>query len=405
MVLAFFIVTPPLHYYLKKMSQSYSPGTILSAGFGPTLEQVIMLSDNKVATKTFAGKPVQRRDIMSMADWLLVIGDQKVQTDYLPLASGGSVAPSADAAVLPPVAMANLLPPVAEVKLEPEVTYPVGTKLSWKHAEGADQWYSPNMRTAIVLKDGILQVKEVINDVTVMTTRPGAHYQTCAQKFFSSLADWKAQLPAGGSITATEVTEDFTLPSIKRKAAKPFKATTDLGYIEEIQKRFSVCAYLEEGASPTQSLADQLANIRHQMTLVDTLTSAASMATTKAPREIADALEKADIAVRRMRRASKKASRIQNGICLEPSKAKTNPIWFTNAYRARLMAFVKGREIDICASTRLNLLGLAGNPDTGCFGMWFSPKTGGSFAHLGIDLKADGKPRLKVYYRRESIEL
>ena len=122
-------------------------------------------------TKTFADKPVERRDIISMADWLLVIGDQKVQTVYLPLSSGGSTLPSADAAVVPPVAMASLLlPQEPEVKPEPEVTYPVGTKLSWKHAEGADKWYSPNSRTAIVLKDGILQVKEVLNSVTVTTT-------------------------------------------------------------------------------------------------------------------------------------------------------------------------------------------------------------------------------------------
>jgi len=65
----------------------YTPGTILSIGFGSTLEQVIVLTDDKVATKTFAGNPVTRRDIMSLADWRIVAQSlgHEIQTDYLPL--------------------------------------------------------------------------------------------------------------------------------------------------------------------------------------------------------------------------------------------------------------------------------------------------------------------------------
>lgn len=390
------------------MSQSYTPGTILSVGFGPTLEQVIMLSDNKVATKTFGGKPVDRRDIMSMTDWLLVIGDQKVQTDYLPLSSGASSAvPSASAPILPTVAEATLLPQEPEVKPEPEVTYPVGTKLSWKHAEGADEWYSSNSRTAIVLKDGILQVREVVNSVTVTTTRPGAYYATCAQKFFSSLADWKQQLPAGGSITVTEVTGDMSVPSINRKAQAPIKAASDVDYIKELQQRFSVHSKLEKGLTPAQRLAEQVSNIRHFMTQVDSLTSPLVLATTRAPREIAEAFEKADFAARRLRRAIKRASGIQQMICTDPSKALVVPIWFANHYKQRLVAFVKGKEIEICCAPQDGILGLNGDPSLGTpYGHFHGfPKTGKTFAELGIDLKADGKPRLKAYYRRESIEL
>jgi hypothetical protein len=38
-------------------------------------------------------------------------------------------------------------------------------------------------------------------------------------------------------------------------------------------------------------------------------------------------------------------------------------------------------------------------------GKWVKPTLGKTFAELGIDMKADGKPRLKVYYRKDSIEL
>jgi hypothetical protein len=110
------------------------------------------------------------------------------------------------------------------------------------------------------------------------------------------------------------------------------------------------------------------------------------------------------LAAKRLRKATKNASRTQARISCDPSKADVTPLWFQNEYKQRLCAFVKGREIEICADSKQGLMGLAGNPDTGCFGEWFSPKTGKTFASLGIDLKADGKPRLKMHYRRESIE-
>lgn len=375
------------------MSQSYSLGTILSVGFGPTLEQVIVLNGDKVATKTFAGKPVERRDIMSMADWLIVIGDQKIQIDYLPL----PVSPAEPQAEAEPQAQAPVQP-------QPKKVYPIGTKLSWKPTGETDRWGSPNSRTAIVLKDGVLQVKEVINHVTTMN-KPGATYSGCARKFFSSLADWEAQLPAGGSITASEVTEDFSVPSIQRKAKAPVKATTDVDYMNELRKRFSVHAYLDEGFTPTQSLASEVNIMRANMDVINDLTTPLSLSTTRAPQDIAIALVKAYFASQRLCRASKRATRIQGSICFEPSKALVAPIYFRNDYKQRLVAFAGGQEIEITSNSKMGLIGLAGNPDKACFGKWFSPKVGKTFAELGIDMKADGKPRLKVYYRRESIEL
>lgn len=377
------------------MPQSYSLGTILSVGFGPTLEQVIVLNGDKVATKTFAGKPVERRDIMSMADWLIVIGDQKIQTDYLPL----PVSPAE------PQAEAETQAPVQpQAQPEPEKVYPVGTKLSWRPTGETDGWASPNSRTAIVLKDGVLQVKEVINHVTTMN-KPGATYSGCARKFFSSLADWKAQLPAGGSITATEVTDDFSVPSIQRKAKAPVKATTDVDYINELHKRFSVHAYLDEGFTPAQRLANEVNIMRANMDVINDLTTPLSLSRTRAPQDIAKALERAYFISQSLFRASKRAKRIQDGICIEPSKALVAPIYFRNVYKQRLVAFAGGQEIEITSNSKMGLIGLAGNPDKGHFGKWFSPKVGKTFAELGIDMKADGKPRLKVYYRRESIEL
>jgi hypothetical protein len=160
---------PAIFYYplVNTKMSTYTPGTILSVGFGPTLEQVIVLTEDKVATKTFGGQPVIRRDIMSLQDWQIVVGSQVIQTDSMPVPAAvtepAAVAEPVPAAVTEPVPMAEPVPAAVAV----QESYPVGTKLSWKHPDGSDQWYSPNSRTAIVLKGGIvLQVKEVINGIT-----------------------------------------------------------------------------------------------------------------------------------------------------------------------------------------------------------------------------------------------
>jgi hypothetical protein len=364
------------------MSQTFAPGTILSVGDGPTLEQVIVLTDGKVATKTFAGKPVQRRDIMSMDDWRLVIGDQRIQLDYLPLAAAEAPAPA------------------------PE-SYPIGTKLNWSLGDGSDQWYNPNSRTAIVVKDGILQVKEVILGIPTMTQTPGADYQRVAKKFFSSLADWKATLPANGTIKVSVATEDFSLPSIQRKAAKPIVAETDIGYLAELQSRYGVHAGLNEGFT----LVEQRSNCIEKMTDMtdvindlmrsNTVTNVGSATCSS----VYDTMESLARFGRRLVRHARSTQDVQLAIKNSPEKANVKPISFFNNYRQRIVAFVRGREVEITCCKKLGLLGLAWDRERDIIGKWVKPTTGKSFADLGIDLKADGKPLLKVYYRLDTINI
>jgi len=379
---------------------TYTPGTILSFGFGPTLEQVIVLTEDKVATKTFAGNPVTRREIMSLADWCILAKSlgQEIQTDYLPLPQTQAVAE----AVAEPVAE-----PSAEPSAKPaEESYLVGTKLSWKHDDGADKWYSPNSRTAIVVKNGILQVKEVINGITSRVTRhtPGyySEREMVAQKFFSSLADWKATLPTGGTITITEATEDCSIPSIKRKAARPIEATTDADYIKKIQQRFTVLSKLEAQFTPTQKRSHQIENINAFVLTMNSLTHTLSTrAISMTNPEITEVMAKVDATAKLLRRASRKAYAIQRDISLNPSTAFTSKFYFKNHYKQQLMAFVGGKEIQICTTDGFIALSGSYYP----YHTFYNPKVGTSFADLGIDMKPDGKPRLKVYYRCESIEV
>jgi hypothetical protein len=368
------------------MSQTFAPGTILSVGGGPTLEQVIVMTDGKVATKTFAGKPVERRDIMSMADWRLLIGDQRIQFDYLPISSGAE--------------------PVAAPAPAPE-SYPVGTKLNWTHNGDASRWYNPNSRTAIVLKDGILQVKETIHGVPTMTQTPGADYQRVARKFFSSLADWKMTLPADGTITVTVATDDFSLPSIQRKAVKPIVAETDVGYIAELQERYTVLAKLEEGFTPLEQRSNSIERMGYTSDCINDLMRSRAV-TNMDSASCGDAYDTMGSLARlgkRLARQACKMQAIQLAIRNSPEKANVKPITFTNNYRQRIVAFVGGREVEIASCKKLGLLGVAWDREQDAIGKWFKPTTGKTFAELGIDCKADGKPLLKVYYRKDTINI
>jgi hypothetical protein len=357
------------------MSQTYTPGTILSTGFGETLEQVVVLSDGKVATKTYAGKPVARRDIMSLDDWKILVGS--FTEDYLPVATSAAA---------------------------PEV-YPIGTFLRWRHPDGADRWGSPNSRTAIVIKNGgILQVKEVINDKTTMTETPGTQWQTVAKKFFPSFAEWKASLPEGGAIT-TKAGEDYTTPSIKRKAAKPIEAADDISYIKEIQKRYSVHANLTQDLSPIEKREHQLSVMTDMASQVNQLLASPIL---KKPREansqdVGRALENLRQICRSMKNHAAQLSVLQHYINFKPAEAHLGPFHFKNDYKQRLVAFFKGAEVEICSSK--GFIALALDKPTNCASKWVKPTLGKSFAELDIDMKEDGKPRLKIYYRKDSIEL
>jgi len=411
------------------MSQTYIPGTILCSGFGETLEQVVVLSDGKVATKTYAGKPVTRRDIMSLEDWKILVGS--FTEDYIPVATSAatptprpantyaapesgrgyladlqaSAAAGSSSAILELNALmaTPAATPAPAATPEPEV-HPIGTFLRWRHPDGADQWYAPNSRTAIVIKNGILQVKEVINGKPTMTNTPGTQWQTVAKKFFSTVAEWKASLPEGGAIT-TRAGEDYTTPSIKRKAAKPIEAADDISYIGKIQQRYSVHARLTQDLSPMEQRDNMISTVAN---LVADVNRQLASPTLKNPRQATNqdvgiALDKMHQISRSIKSYTAHLSALQYSIKFKPEEAHLGRFHFKNEYKQRLVAFLGGKEVDICSS--MGFIGLAWDKTYNCANKWARPTLAKTFAELGLDMKADGKPRLKVYYRKDSIEL
>jgi len=401
----------------------YAPGTILSVGFGETLEQVTMLTGDKVATKTFGGKPVSRRDIMNLDDWKILVSGQEIVTDYLPMPRPAETfaAPESGRGYLADLqasaesgsssAIRELSAATAAPKVEP-VSYPVGTKLTWVLPEddgSVNPHWACNSRTAIVLKDGILQVREVINGVPVTAPQGEYGFTSVVKKFFSSLADWQQQLPAGGTVIST-AGEDTSVPVIKRKASKvqAYKPGSDADYIREIQNRFKVYSKIEEGKTLAQRFSENIGTIKTQMELLHRMTSKVNLlAVDKDCQLIGEEMFNIDAAARKLRYASKRAGSIMRNVSTDTSKAHMVPKWFVNNYQQRVMAFVKGIEIELCCNRESGIMGLSGDPSLGApYGHYFGyAKTGTSFAELGLDMKADGKPRLKVYYRRESMEI
>ena len=345
----------------------------MSIGFGETLEQVVMLSDNKVATKTFAGKPVTRRDILSFADWQLLAGSNKIQTEYMPVAM-----------------------PVAVPVPVPEETYLAGTMLRWKKDED-------NKRCAIVLKDGILQVKEVVMG---RITMDDMRHCNCKQMFFSSLADWKSTLPADGILTATEATEDHSVPSIKRKATQPVTATTDADYIKVLLKRFSVHSHLvkmPKSIDVRNSTVKQLIqDVALAQTHLDVLKNISTDTNLKGDK-IRETLYSIRCLTANIQRDSLKAITSQCDLMYGRKGTDVDSYKFVNDYKQVLYAFIGDKKVEITSSD--GLIGLAYNKNDHNVSRCMTPTMGKTFAELGLTLKADGKPRLVANYRKGQIEI
>ena len=351
---------------------SYESGSLLSIGAGATLEQVLVLSDGRVATKLFAGKPVAQRDIINLSDWLMLAEGQNI-TVTLPLNKSSTPALPASPSLVPePVAT-----PVTTVATPVTTVYPVGTMLRWIKDD-------QNKRVAIVMKDSVLQVKETIAGKITL------HQGVCVKRaFFKDFSEWKASLPEGGSITAQGAKP--WAPTIEEKAKAPITATTDAGYITELTKRYLVRSDLMENTPPTARLEQSRKGLAYELERMPKIISADNSNLSRIAGCAKNISYYADWMTRQI-------NDIKN---MAPEEASAVSYRFNNYYKQKLFAYKGGLKYEICAKG--DVLALAPTAE-GCRyrGNAF---TGNSFAQLGIEMKADGKPRLEVSYYRRRIEL
>jgi hypothetical protein len=336
---------------------SYAIGSVLSVGSGSTLEQVVVLSDGRVATKLFAGKPVVQRDILSLSDWLLLADGQ-----------GITVGPS---------------PPARPPATNEVETYAIGTRLRWSKDD-------KNWRTAIIIKDGVLQVKEVIDyKITMALARPEAPYETVKKTFFNNIAEWRASLPEGGTVAS------FTEPqieSIEARAKKPVVADTDAGYIVELSKRYLVRSQVYQQSSINEK-------IEYTRRMLKSEIHGLKLDTSVENRNI-DLLISS---IGNMGHYTKWLKRqVLNAQGKTPQELNAPRFQFKNYYKQKLLAYKNGLKYEICTNKN-GIIALAPSPEGTKYHE--NAKVGNSFAELGIEMKADGKPRLEVSYYRKRIEL
>ena len=391
------------------MSQTYTPGTILSVGFGETLEQVIILSDNKVATKTFAGKPVARRDIMSLEDWAILTNGLGlvIQTCYIPLPPSPRSEPSAEPAVEPaveptvePSAVLSAVPSVEPAVEQEASPIPIGTRFSWMpNTASIDPYPSYNERKAIALKDGILQVYERILGVLSVSIDSRTGGNLCAKKFFSTYADWVSTLPADGRITTKP--PYTTASSIQQKITEPIVASTDAEYIQKVMKRFSV----KSSIYTTPSLIER--RREHLYTIGDcakTMAFAAYMQINcyTPPEVVSDLLQTLYRLTKKIRSNIEKARLVQMTISGKTIvQACKHPNHFKNLHKQKLFGFLEGnKKVEITAKG--DKIGIIDYMQS----RWGTPKLGKTFAELGLQMKPCGKiPVLVASYRKQEIEI
>lgn len=325
----------------------YTPGTLLSIGSGETLEQVTVLTENKIATKIFAGKPVTRRDILSLDDWKLLVGDQEILSS--------AAAPAAAA------------PAAAE-------TYPVNTILRWKNEE--------NSRAAIVTKNGVLQIKEVIAGKIVYDA-----VMRCAKKMFASVAEWKASLPDNMvSVTTGQ-------PTVAERVTAPIVAKTDAEYIDVLKKRFHVHSNLILDRSDVQKRDEYIDDIKSSIASLQIRVTMMN-----APNAIAfDNLLPIERLSRSIARMASSAASLDQTVRYEPIKAAQRKFIFRNEYRQAIYAFVAGKKVEITSGN--GLVGIVEGRRRR-----FTPITAATFADLGIEMVGN-KPRLQIAYRKKVIDL
>jgi hypothetical protein len=350
---------------------SYEPGTLLSIGAGAALEQVVVLSDNRVATKMFSGKPVERRDILSLSDWLLLVEGQNVtvtsKTPQLP----------------PSPASEHVAEHVAEPVPE---NYAIGTMLRWIKDDN-------NKRVALVLKDGILQVKELINGTRTLDER---RYHGVKRTFFKDVAAWKASLPEGGAITAKANATEY-VSSLEDKTKKPMNPhLTNFGYVAELIKRFSIHSSITANDSLSQAIHKNRQSIKDEFSrlsqCISNIDGNVGLVQTYAHQ----------IAMY----ARMLTGNLQGAYAKTPEEMSRISYTFRNNYKQKLFAYKGGIkfEIGIAGSKEGGLLALAPRPE-GTYPWGPVTVIGSTFADLGIEMKSDGKPRLEVSYRRRRFEL
>lgn len=215
---------------------------------------------------------------MPLADWRIIIGDEPVREEFLPL-------PAAESMSVP----------------EPQAVAPVGTKWRW----ATDQNYC----VAIQTKYGVLQVKKFPAAWSPLLADLG-------RQNFPTYEAWVDSLPQGGTITKTLADEILSeLERRKKQSIALLDAANGGGTasaIQTLQKMWKVRSWVNRTLSVNQRIARMEDHIGRMRGELQRLTIEEDMRTPKVRRSITRRLEKNVFALTQLKACAAQQSPEQN---------------------------------------------------------------------------------------------
>jgi hypothetical protein len=237
---------------------SYAPRTKLSCDSS----SCTVLNDDYV----FVSSGLAANQRMPFADWRIIIGDETVREEFLPLC------PAQPEAEPEPQ-------PVATAEPEPA---PLGTKWRW----AADD---TNYRVAIQTKYGVLQVKQSSESPSFCHLVDFKHHNSATYEA------WVATLPAWPSGTITKTLPQHILSELERRKKRSAELLSEGGSasaIEAIQKLWKVQTSIFRRQSTIERISyteDIIGRIRGEL---NRITIEQDMTTPKVRRRLTRQLEK-----------------------------------------------------------------------------------------------------------------
>lgn len=222
---------------------SYAPSTKLRSVDGN--ETATVLTNGNVMAFANGGS---WRQMMSLEDWkclagnILMVPDRSSSVETL--IATQSIEPQASAALPEPEPE-----PVAAVPLPKR---PVGSKLRWVH----DQ---ETYRIAIVVANGILQVKSVTDGEDDCNDNFRCFRNRLKKTFYTTEEEWRASLPLGGTISVSEV-----------PVKEVFVAGPHVEMAEKLCKRYKIRSGVSENLTLAQQRDSMLESVRDMEAMIAT---------------------------------------------------------------------------------------------------------------------------------------
>lgn len=365
-------------------SNTVYPGTVMqftNPHRNNIIERVVVLTDNKVMY-LMLGNDTNHREVMALPDWLIVAQGCPITMNPIESSQVDSVIADAKKAIPYPSfeeqVEKGLIRKLYGQQLDSMPEYKIGTKLSWKIDEN-------NRHVGVVTKDGLLVVLEMINGHK--TPKVEGHKNGIA--FYSNIREWFKSLPPGND--DTNLVAHYTPTHKEMLKSMPIVATSDIDIVSELLLRWRISTYGRINPSQIEMVANQenlLANaMREKEELDPTMPGYRILRTRKVN------------AIRKIRNG---LSLLQHRLNLMKTLEQRNTKYACvfDSCKTNLYAKIDG-QYRIITMDRPYIIaaGYANNE-------YYQPnRYGPTFASLGVEMKANGKPDLMVKWMRREVFL